>query len=90
MSRLDEVRHDDKAWELRQKWIDLMNEAVNIDEESKGVGRLERSKMKFIPLEELFALDELSDKSRQKHMEKDQAYHEYFSYLKYLKSIQSK
>ena len=77
---MDKLEHDDKAWELHQKWIDLLNEAVDYDKEIDKLYRIEE-RLKDMNTEELLDLADRSQESRKKHQEVDQASYNYFTYV---------
>lgn len=86
MSFKDDIEHDERAWELRQAWIDSLNEAVRLDNESKKVGKLESGKITYISLKELSELRKLTEKADEKHTEAWRKRSAYFEHLQHLKS----
>ena len=76
-----ELKHDERAWELRQKWVDLTNKAVEFDQQIETKSKTLSPNAKFFSLEELFKMADLTQTSRTYHTEKDNAWDVYFKYL---------
>ncbi len=76
----DELEHNETAWELRQKAIDLRNEAVAYDQENKGKFKRDITGDKPCSLKELFELGSITRKAQNNHSKADNAWAKYSDY----------
>ena len=82
----DDIELDERAWELHQKWTDLVVKCVELDKEIEKMDRRQINRVVEFSFEELNKSKDLNDESHKTHMDADKAAREYFTHREALRS----